>query len=90
VVIFVENPTVSAGASADDGEDSLFITVKATHACGKMKEAFGNLAFPTKKYWKIYEWVSWNGCQILSNDMRYDSSSWHMPWRMALVHSSGM
>ncbi|KAF8624188.1 hypothetical protein AX14_011811, partial [Amanita brunnescens Koide BX004] len=57
VVIFVENPTVSAGASAGDGDDSLFISVKGTHACRKMKEAFRNLAFPTKKYWKIYEWL---------------------------------
>jgi hypothetical protein len=61
VVIFVENPTVSPLASGVDAEDSLFITVKGTHACGKMKQAFRNLAFPTKKYWKIYEWVSLNG-----------------------------
>jgi hypothetical protein len=91
VVIFVENPTVPVVASAVDAEDSLFISVKSIRACGKLKEAFRNLLFQTKKKeWKIYEWVSLNDFHILSTNMRHGSSSWHMSWKMAPVHSSGM
>lgn len=65
MVIFVENPTATANASALDKEHSLFVSVPNSDACSKMKQVFNWLVYPAGEFCRIYEWVGLNNSVIM-------------------------